>query len=148
IALALGAYAFRQTLPLSRPALGLAAAVAAGALAIGVVVALAFASPNSSARFELVPLGLAGTFAAAFASVLGLLAMRRSPLLAGLGIAAGTMILTLASVSPASVSCQQHGYSTSSAPWSLGPPRSMSASGGGGGSTGTSGGAILPSPAT
>ena len=143
IALALGAYAFRQALPLSRPAVALAAAAAAGALAIGVVVALAFASPNSSARFELVPAGLAGIFAAAFASVLGLLAMRRSPLLAGLGIAAGTMILTLASVSPASVSCQQHGYSTSSGPWWLGPPGSMSASGGGGGSTGTFGGAIV-----
>ena len=143
IALALGAYAFRRALPLSRPALALAAATAAGALAVGVVVALAFASPNSSARFELVPAGLAGIFAAAFASVLGLLAMRRSPLLAGLGIAAGTMILTLASVSPASVSCQQHGYSTSSGPWWLGPPGSMSASGGGGGSTGTFGGAIV-----
>src|SRR5438034_2828256 len=145
IALALGAYAFRQALPLSRPAVALAAAAAAaaGALAIGVVVALAFASPNSSARFELVPAGLAGTFAAAFASVLGLLAMRRSPLLAGLGIAAGTTILTLASLSPASVSCEQHGYSTSSGPWWLGPPGSMSTSGGGGGSSGTFGGAIV-----
>ncbi len=143
IALALGAYAFRQALPLTRPTVALAAAAAAGALAAGLVVVLAFASPNSSARFELAPAGLAGIFAAAFASVLGLLAMKRSPLLAGLGIAAGTTILTLASLSPASVSCQQNGYSTSSGPWWLGPPGSMSASGSGGGSSGTVGGAIV-----
>jgi hypothetical protein len=143
IALALGAYAFRQALPLTRPVLAIAAATGAGALAVGLVVALAFASPNSSARFELVPAGLAGTFAAAFAFVLGLLAMKRSPVLAGLGIAAGTTILTLASLSPATVSCQQNGYSTSSGPWWLGPPGSMSASGGGGGSSGTFGGAIV-----
>jgi hypothetical protein len=143
IALALGAYAFRQTLPLARPALVLAAATVAGALAVGLVVALAIASPNSSARFELVPVGLAGIFAAAFATVLGLLAMRRSPLLAGLGIAAGATILTLASLSPASVSCQQNGYSTSSGPWWLGPPGSMSGSGAGGGSNGTVGGVIV-----
>src|SRR5256886_9392376 len=71
IALALGAYAFRQALPLSRPVLALAAAAAAGALAVGVGVALAFASPNSRARFELVPARLARTFAAAVVHVLG-----------------------------------------------------------------------------
>lgn len=142
-ALALGVYAFRQTLPVTRPFLALAAAAGVGSIAVGLVVALAFASPNSSARFELVPIGLAGIFVAAFAAVLGLLAMRRSPLLAGLGIAAGATILTLASISTASVNCQQNGYSSSSGPWWLGPPGSMSGSGGGGGSSGNLGGVIV-----
>jgi hypothetical protein len=142
-ALALAAYALRQALPLAPPTRAVAAAAAASALAVALIVALAFASPNSSARFELVPLGLAGIFVAAFATVLGLLAMRRSPLVAGLGIAAGTTILTLASFSQASVSCQQNGYSTSAGPWWLGSPGSLNVSGGGGGNSASSGGAIV-----
>jgi hypothetical protein len=142
IALALGAYAFRHALPVTPTALALGAAASAGAFAVALVVALAFASPNSSARFELVPIGLAGIFSAAFAVVLGLLAMRRRPLMAGLAVVAGATILSLASVSQASVSCAPNGYSTSSGPWWLGPAGSLGGSGGGGGSSGTFSGTV------
>jgi hypothetical protein len=131
-ALGLAAYAARDALPRPGATVALAGAMLAGVLSLALVIGLAYASPNSSARFELVPQALIAIFAGAFATLLGLLTMRRSPVLAGIGVAAGASILAVAAISRPTITCSPNGYSTSAGPWWLGPGGSLTGSGGGG----------------
>jgi hypothetical protein len=130
--LAFAAYAARGPLPSPPPILAVAVALIAGALAVGVSFASALARTNTSARFELAPQAVILLFAATAATTLGLLSIRRVPLLAGVAIATGSAVLAIALISRPTVSCTRGGGSTSAGPWWLGPPGSVTGSGGGG----------------
>jgi hypothetical protein len=136
--LAFAAYAARGPLPSPPPILAVALALIAGALAVGVSFATALARTNTSARFELAPQAVILLFVATAATTLGLVSIRRVPLLAGVAIATGSAVLAIAVISRPTVSCTRGGDSTSAGPWWLGPAGTLagSGSGGPGGSTG------------
>ncbi len=114
----------------------LAPAVAAGALADLLLVAGAFARPDTSARYELQPLPLVIVFAAGVAATLGLSLLRIAPPVGALATACGAAVLVLALFAGPTVTCREGGSSQSAGPWWLAwRGGAMSGTGSGGGSS-------------
>ena len=123
IALALvAAYASRraQTRPSRLPPLS-ARAVAgyalAGAAAVALYVALAYARESTSARFELEPIALAALFVAGSLAALGAAALRSSPAIGVVATALAGAVLLFSFVSRPTVECGHGGAATGPGPW-------------------------------
>src|SRR2546425_3871020 len=114
-----GALIAGRGLPLRRlhtPVLGVVA-IACGALGIAFSVLRALARPDTSARFELVPLALVVVFAASACVGFGVFALGAAPRRSLTALALGAPVLVYALSAAPTVQCRPNGLATTAGPW-------------------------------
>jgi hypothetical protein len=132
---------FEPPISTGRIALGLGAGILSGTLAVAAFIAFAYARPETSARFELVPIVLALVFTGGFLLGTGLATLRAAPTwlpAVGLGIGATALLMTF-TYEPAVTCTQGGGRQGTPLAWALTSFGGSTGPSGGSGSSGTIG---------